>query len=384
MGSRMAVIAGSAADRNEDGKRRPRRRRVRAAAIAATLIAAGGAAGTAATDAVDDARRKDGAALASAASSTALAKVTRGTLSARTQQNGTLGYAGDHPVVNHADGTVTQLPATGETIRQGQVLYRVSGKPVILLKGSVPAYRELSRGTEGEDVRQLNAALVALGYATEDELDPQSDYFGRATRRALKKLQDAVGLEETGRLTPGRAVFLPVDELRVTKVEAMTGGLVGPGGLVMRVSSTRRHVTVALNAGRQSSVKPGDKVLITLPNGRTTDGVVSSVGKVATKTEQSMTVDVLIEPSDAKATGELDQAPVQIAIVSETVNDVLSVPVDALLARAGGGYAVEAVDEDGKHRLVPVTTGLFDDSTGTVQVTGDGLSAGQDVVVPGS
>ncbi|MFB6518123.1 efflux RND transporter periplasmic adaptor subunit [Streptomyces sp. NPDC056401] len=383
MGSRMAVIASSAADRNEDGKRRPRRRRVRAAAIAVTLIAAGGAAGITATDAVD-VRKKDGAALASAASSTALAKVTRGTLSARTQQNGTLGYAGDHPVVNHADGTVTQLPAVGEAIRQGQVLYRVNAKPVILLKGSVPAYRELSRGMEGADVQQLNAALVALGYATEEELDPRSDYFSRATRSALKELQDAVGLEETGRLTPGQAVFLPVDELRVTKVEAMTGGLVGPGGLVMRASSTRRHVTVALNAGQQSSVKPGDKVLITLPNGKTTDGVVSSVGKVATKTEQSMTVDVLIEPSDAKATGELDQAPVQIAIVSETVNDVLSVPVDALLARAGGGYAVEVVDEDGKHRLVPVTTGLFDDSAGTVQVTGEGLSAGQNVVVPAS
>ncbi|MDD9380507.1 peptidoglycan-binding domain-containing protein [Streptomyces sp. ZAF1911] len=75
--------------------------------------------------------------------------------------------------------------------------------------------------------RAADPALVALGYATEDELDPRSDYFSRATRSALKELQDAVGLEETGRLTPGQAVFLPVDELRVTKVEAMTGGLVG-------------------------------------------------------------------------------------------------------------------------------------------------------------
>ncbi|MFE6838749.1 efflux RND transporter periplasmic adaptor subunit [Streptomyces sp. NPDC057705] len=377
----MAVIATSAADRNAARKRR--RRRVRAAAIVVALVATGGAAGSAATDAFD-ARDKDGKAIASAASSTALAKVTRGTLSARTQQNGTLGYVGDHPVVNHAGGTVTKLPAAGEAIRQGQVLYWVSGKPVILLKGSIPSYRELSRGREGTDVQQLNAALVALGYATKDEIDPQSDYFSRATRRALKELQDDVGLEETGRLTPGEAVFLPVDELRVTKVEALIGGSAGPGGVVMRASSTGRQVTVALNASQQTSVKTGDKVLITLPNRKSTEGVVSSVGTVATKTDQSMTVEVLIQPLDAKATGELDQAPVQVAIVSETVNDVLSVPVDALLARAGGGYAVEVVDEDGKHRLIPVTTGLFDDSAGTVQVTGEGLSAGQNVVVPGS
>ncbi|MFD9728533.1 peptidoglycan-binding protein [Streptomyces sp. NPDC059072] len=368
-----------------DQEARPRRprRRVRAAAIVVALVAAGGAAGIAATDTFD-ARTKDDTAIASAASATSLAKVTQGTLSARTQQNGTLGYVGDHPVINNASGTVTKLPAVGEAVEQGKALYWVSGKPVVLLKGSVPLYRDLSRGMEGADVQQLNAALVALGYAGKDELDPTSDYFSRATRRALLELQDAVGLKETGQLTTAEAVFLPVDALRVTKVEGMVGGAAGNGGVLLRGSSTKRQVAVALNASQQASVKAGDKVLITLPNGKSTEGVVSAVGKVATKTDQSMTVEVLIEPLDAKATGELDQAPVQVAIVSETVNDVLSVPVDSLLARAGGGYAVEVVGEDGKHTLVPVTTGLFDDSAGTVQVTGEGLRAGQNVVVPGS
>ncbi|MFB6613342.1 peptidoglycan-binding protein [Streptomyces sp. NPDC056367] len=383
----MAVIANSAAERNGAGKQRMRphrpRRRVRAAAIVVSLVAVGGAAGIAATGPFD-ARTKDDAAIASAASATSLAQVTRGTLSARTQQNGALGYVGDHPVINNAGGTVTQLPAAGEAIGQGKALYRVNGKPVILLKGSVPLYRDLSRGTEGADVQQLNIALVALGYATKDELDPASDYFSQATRRALIELQDHVGLKGTGQLTPAEAVFLPVDELRVTKVEGTVGGAAGPGAVLLRASSTKRQVTVALNASRQASVKAGDKVLITLPNGKSTEGVVSSVGKVATKTDQSMTVEVLIEPLDAKVTGELDQAPVQVAIVSETANDVLSVPVASLLARAGGRYAVEVVDESGRHTLVPVTTGLFDDSAGTVQVTGEGLRAGQNVVVPGS
>ncbi|MFD8635653.1 peptidoglycan-binding protein [Streptomyces sp. NPDC059533] len=362
--------------------RRPRRL-VRAAAIVVALVSVGGAAGIAATDPFD-ARTKDDAAIAGAGSATSLAKVTRGRLSARTRQNGTLGYAGDHPVVNNASGTVTQLPAVGEAIDQGKALYRVNGKPVVLLKGSVPLYRDLSRGMEGADVEQLNAALVALGYAGKDELDPTSDYFSRATRRALMELQDAVGLKETGQLTTAEAVFLPVDVLRVTKVDGMVGGAAGSGGVLMRGSSTERQVAVALNASRQASVKAGDKVLITLPSGKSTEGVVSAVGKVATKTDQSMTVEVLVQPLDASATGELDQAPVQVAIVSETVDDVLAVPVESLLARAGGGYAVEVVDEDGKHTLVAVTTGLFDDSAGTVQVTGEGLLAGQNVVVPGS
>jgi hypothetical protein len=56
--------------------------------------------------------------------------------------------------------------------------------------------------------------------------------------------------------------------------------------------------------------------------------------------------------------------------------------VDALLALAGGGYAVEAVGAGGVHHLVGVTLGLFDDADGLVQVSGPGIFAGQQVVVP--
>ena len=59
------------------------------------------------------------------------------------------------------------------------------------------------------------------------------------------------------------------------------------------------------------------------------------------------------------------------------------VPVDALLALSSGGYAVEEVTPAGVHHLVAVSTGLFDDADGLVQVSGGGLSAGQRVVVPG-
>ncbi|WP_248958155.1 peptidoglycan-binding protein [Sphaerisporangium perillae] len=314
--------------------------------------------------------------------STGLAQVTKGTLSARTLENGKLGYAGDHQVVNKADGTVTRLPAVGQVAGQGKALYRVDGKPVILLYGAVPVYRDLSWGMEGADVRQLNAALVALGYAAKDDLDPDSAYFGRQTYYALEKLQDEVGLEETGELTLGQAVFVPARTIRITKVTAVRGASVAPGMVVVHASSTRRQVTVALSANQQSQVAAGDKVTISLPNGRTTPGVVSSVGKVATKVDNSTTIDVQITPSKPKETGKLDQAPVQVSIVSETVKNVLSAPVNALLALAGGGYAVEVVEAGGAHRLIPVRLGLFDDSAGKVEIAGDGLAAGQNIVVP--
>lgn len=317
---------------------------------------------------------------------TGVARVSRQDLSARVLQNGTLSFAGDYQVINGASGTATTLPAVGDVVRSGGVLYRVDGKPVLLLTGrQVPVYRALSWGLTGADVQQLNAALVALRYTTAATLDPHSDSFGRATYDAVRALQDAVGLPVTGQLPVGQAVFLPVTRLRVTKVSAVRGTRVGPNQPVLQASSTNRQVTVQLNADRQTTVAVGDAVTITLPSGRTTPGRVASVGKVATQDSSgNVTVQVLITPLRPAETGQLDQAPVQVSVVSDTAKGVLAVPVTALVALAGGGYAIEVVDPAGARRLLVVRTGLFDDSAGLVEVSGAGLAAGQRVVVPAS
>jgi hypothetical protein len=321
---------------------------------------------------------------------TATTTLTRRSLSAQTSVNGTLGYTGDYVIGGQSHGTITWLPAVGQVIRQGQVLYRVNGAPVILLYGSTPAYRELAEGADasdvtGTDVAQLNRDLVALGYGSDAELDPSSDEFGWATKAAVEDLQEALGVEQTGKLALGQVVFLPTSA-RITTVGATLGA--PAGGQVVKASSTTRQVTVDLDAAQQSQVKVGDKVSLTLPNGRTTPGVVAAVGKVATvpagNSGSSPTVEVDITPTDSAATGTLDQAPVQVEITTGSVHGALAVPVNALVALAGGGYAVEVVAADGVHRLVGVTLGLFDDAAGLVQVTGSGLAAGQHVVVPAS
>jgi multidrug efflux pump subunit AcrA (membrane-fusion protein) len=91
---------------------------------------------------------------------------------------------------------------------------------------------------------------------------------------------------------------------------------------------------------------------------------------------------VQVALSDPKAAGSLNQAPVEVTITTGRVADALVVPVDALLAQASGGYAVEVIDAGGHHHLVTVSLGVFDDAAGLVQVTGTGLAAGQHVVVP--
>jgi peptidoglycan hydrolase-like protein with peptidoglycan-binding domain len=315
---------------------------------------------------------------------TALATIARQPLAAQTTSSGTLGFAGSYTVVNAASGTLTGLPVVGKIVSQGAVLYRVSGAPVILLAGSVPSYRLLSRGSAGPDVEQLNRDLVALRYASGVELSPSSADFGAATTRALEALQGHVGLKATGTLALGQAVFLPVGRLRVTAVNGTLGGRAVPASALLTGSSAERVVSVNLDAAEQVDIAVGDRVTITLPEGSKTAGVVSSVGTVAVAGSNggSATVPVTIRPIDPAATGSIDQAPVDVAVTTASVRSALVVPIDALLALSGGGYAVEEVSPQGRHHLVAVSLGLFDDASGLVGVSGSGVAAGQRVVVP--
>ncbi|GAA2840310.1 peptidoglycan-binding protein [Kribbella solani] len=314
--------------------------------------------------------------------STAIVK--RGTISARTSVNGTLAYAGSYEAIGQASGVVTGVPGAGDLRRAGQVLYEVNGKPVILLKGSIPVFRDLKQGDKGADVKQLNAALVKLGYSS--YLSASSSYYGYLTKAAVKKMEDDFGLEEDGKLSMGEVVYLPQDKVKVTKVNVKIGGQAQPGMAVLTASSLRRYVSVQIDTAYQSQVKPGDKVTITLPNLKTTAGKVTSVGRVAEagSDNQGAKVTVGIEPADPKATGSLDQAPVQVSIITDSARNVLNVPVNSLLALLDGGYGVEVVGSGGERRLVPVKLGMFDQDAGIVEVTGAGLKAGQQIVVPAS
>jgi peptidoglycan hydrolase-like protein with peptidoglycan-binding domain len=213
-------------------------------------------------------------------------RVEKRTLSAMVSQGGILTFAarpGGSPyaVINQARGTYTKLPAVGQVIPQGHVLYRVNNSPVVLLRGSTPAYRALSAGVSGPDVAELNRDLVALGYATAGQLHPRPAFFGSATTTAVEKLQAALGVPRTGTLSVGQMVFEPL-AVRVTSVPVQTGGGAQPGETVLEGTSTTRQVQVSLDASQQTSMAVGDKVTITLPDNRTTPGVVSSVATVAT------------------------------------------------------------------------------------------------------
>jgi peptidoglycan hydrolase-like protein with peptidoglycan-binding domain len=297
-------------------------------------------------------------------------------------------------VVYDAGAAFTMLPDAGAVIQRGQPLYAINGAPTLLLYGPVAAWRAFRLGmAPGTDVAQLNRNLQALGYGH----GLAGGRFTAATQQAVKAFQAAHGLQQTGTLLLGSVAFSP-GPVRVTSVTptlgqpVQTGGQGQSGSAVLSVTSTRHQVAIELDAAQQAQVKVGDRVIVTLPDNSTTPGVVSKVGKVATVPSSDQgnggssapTIEVDVRLLHQAAAGSLDQAPVSVSITTGSVSSVLVVPVNALLALAGGGYAVEVAGAGGLHRLVAVTLGLFDDADGLVQVSGSGLQADQRVVVPAS
>jgi hypothetical protein len=197
-------------------------------------------------------------------------------------------------------------------------------------------------------------------------------------------------------------VFAP-GPLRVTGVAAGLGSPPQPGAPVLTATSTAPVVTAQLPVTQEYLVRRGEQVTVTMPDGvTTTPGTVVAVASVATSSPPAGGQDPSAAPGQGSGgsqesvaltvrltrpptSGNFDQAPVSVSIVSARAVNVLAVPVSALVALAGGGYAVELVHGAGTtetRQLVGVQTGLFSDTL--VQVSGPSIAPGDRVEVPAS
>ncbi|MEV0971749.1 peptidoglycan-binding protein [Microtetraspora glauca] len=308
----------------------------------------------------------------------ATAQVIRTTLTETTSVDGTLGY-GSRETLTAAgrSGTITWLPSPGAMVRRGRAVYSVNADRVPLLYGDMPLYRTLRTGVKGRDVELLERNLAKLGYRgiTVDQ------EFTWATREAVRRWQRNIGVPVTGQVEPGD-VFVHPGPIRVAELKTTLGG--PAPGPVLAYTGTTKRVTVPLDAADRHLVKKGMKATVKLPGGATVPGVVTGIGKVASESieqgETVITIEVVVSVRERRARGKLrafDTAPVKVAVVAEQRENVLAVPVNALIALPGGGYGVEVV-QGAVTRSVPVRTGMFAD--GKVEIAG--IDEGTTVVVP--
>lgn len=307
-------------------------------------------------------------------------EIVRGDLEGSTTASGTLRFAGERTIQAAGSGIVTELPAPGSVVKLGGRLYAVDNVPVLLLRGGLPAWRTFESGMDdGPDVRQLERSLRELGHFS-PEPDDEFDWY---TRDAIEAWQDAAGLDETGALPLGSVVFAD-GAVRVGTHTATVGDRVGPGAALYSSTGTAQVVDIDLDLADQALAVKGKKVELRLPDGSATTGTISSVGTPTEKDSSGggmeTVVPIVVALDDPAAAKSFQEATVTADIPSERREDVLSVPVEALLALDARRFGVEVVDGDGRTRKVPVTTGLF--TSGRVEVSGEGVAEGRRVVVP--
>jgi len=363
--------------------------RQRAAVVAALLALS---VGLAAAFAISrGAGRPRGSALAGVAT----AAVAHRDLVQHDAVTGTLDYTDPRNVVNSLSGTLTWLPDPGAVVDPGQPLYRVDGHAIFLFDGETPAARAFEPGmTAGADVLELKRALRALGFDPAHQLIMNGS-FDWATRAVIERWQQANGMPLTGTVPLGQVVFQPGPR-RVGQLQLTTGTSITPGQVPFQTSSSERIVTGSVDASQQSDLAIGEPVSVDLLNGTVTRGRIVEIDKVATTSSSqnqqqgsqggngnsstSSTLGFQVRLANPRIAGDLDQAPVNIDVVSSKATNVLSVPVTALLAQQGGGYAVQVV-RAGTITIVPVAPGFYSDD-GFVQISSPRIRAGERVVVP--
>lgn len=267
--------------------------------------------------------------------------------------------------------TITSIIAANTAIQQGDVLYTVDGAPVVALDGALPAWRTMSTSsTDGADIAQLEASLVALGY------DPGlkvtvDNHFDSATRTMVKAWQLGSGVEATGTVALGSVVFLP-SPTTVSGVSQTVGAKVGDGDTVLTLSTATQDVVVDVPAGDEAQVVPGLAVSI----GKI-EGTVSRLRSA--DRNGSVVVEAVIAPASpiANATGG---STVKVTLTLQNDVGVLIAPAEALVSRLDGTYAVQAQTADGTTKWLTVE--LLGVSRGNIAIRGDGVAEGTVLLLP--
>jgi len=276
-------------------------------------------------------------------------------------------------------GTVMTVASEGDVLGHGDTLFTVEGDPVTLFVTDVPFYRTLSVGSVGDDVLVLETTLAAAGFNADGGLIVD-DTFDAATKSALETWEASIGAPVDGVLNIGENMVTE-DPIRIAASHITVGSNVMPGTPIYTPSTATSVVSIHLPAEDQDLITLGDSVTVVMPDDTREPATITSVGTVAVRSQESgsyFEVEATLDREGA-ATG-LDEAPVDVEIVKDRVENVLSVPVTALLALAEGGYAVEVDAGDGQTKLVAVEVGMYAD--GSVEVTSGDLAPGTRVVVP--
>ncbi|HET9896087.1 MAG TPA: hypothetical protein VFQ44_14260 [Streptosporangiaceae bacterium] len=274
---------------------------------------------------------------------------------------------------------VTKMPAKrGRRLSPGEVAAEIDGRPVVLLRGRLPAYRNLRIGSTGPDVRELQSALTGLGYS---DFDP-GGFFGAGTALALQLLYQHLGYRpptftpraKRGELIPPvPQVYLPMDEVSylpaasalVVSAPPKVGTSVRQGQPIVRLATGNPYITASLTAHQAARARAGILARITLAGaGKVRAGKVISVSPIGIRSPAGGTQEFGVSVRSRRVLPERSiGSQVRLTLVEPvTTGPVLTVPLTAVFSRTRTGapsttpYVVR-IDARGHRVRVAIDTG---------------------------
>lgn len=280
--------------------------------------------------------------------------------------------------LNRRSGTVTGsfLPLGQRTVVDvGSVLYEIDGAPVLVIRGSTPAYRTIGPNIVGRDVAQFQQFLVDQGLLT-GAVDGK---WGSATSAAVRVWQDGAGRPRSATVDLGSIVFM--DALPATIAPApqlVVGAVIGDGSVAFDELAPTPRFDVVVQQGANDSIGGGLKVEVVVADTRLEFVTASSPtfdpeGGVTVGLDQ-VPQSECAEWCASLATGVVTQLPA--TVTRSGPMDGVIVPVGAL--RSGAGSELYVVSADGEK--MPVVVRLQVGSSAIV----DGIDAGTAIELPGS
>ena len=268
----------------------------------------------------------------------------------------------------------------------------------VAMYGQQPAWRSFEIGmSEGLDIFQLEQNLVALGYDETNSVLVDQE-FDEHSRKAIETMQSLLEVSVTGELKFRDILFVPgpsVVQYSASHAE-IGGGIITSTPILSlipiekiikntgdeEVTKSLQKVNTSIEVVNKDLVELDLIVSIELPDESIISGTISDIGDIAVIPQGNQGepyLEIIISLEDTVSLPEWTGATVTVLVTKKLASGVLAAPVTSLLAILGGGYAIEIL-ENSVSRLVPVSVGLYAD--GWVEIKGDGIKVGTEVLVP--
>lgn len=275
-----------------------------------------------------------------------------------------------------AGGVITAIMSKSGVLEPGSILLRIDERPVVLVPGDVPAFREMSVGTRGRDVAALQGYLASLGY----KVDRSASRYTKVTAAAVRRWQRRVGASPTGVVALGDVVLIPTSALNAPLrwVDAVTvGATIAAGAPIMERRAPSPTLTIEFGGSPPAQLEPGVAGEVTFPNGDTRAITLSAIRQENGRTWATLAP---VDGSLCQVAACLALVPangdtpvdVTFTLVPETTGPMI--PVAAIQSDAAGRAFVELPDGSRKTVTVVVASG------GSAIV--DGLAVGEEIVLP--